>query len=155
MLEKRKVWETCIRAQEEKIEVSEQSLKTTRQSATDAVPSMASWSDTTKFQQSELAIEIHGILIEAKIALNKLRTLSLATSDTISVGSLFSIKDTDDGEITNYFLIFEGGGDSFDVAGERVIVISAIAPLAKAVLSKKKYDKVTFRNRSLEIIDVR
>ena len=156
MLEKRNVLETFIKAQEEKIERLKQSSKSTQQSAREAVGSMVSWSDTTKFQQSNLALrlKIRVEEIREKIKLLKSLVFNLAPTNTISIGALFSLRDINTGEVITYFLVQRGEGDFVEIDGQEVIFISVTAPIVKVVIGKKKSDMVSFRDRVLEIVEV-
>ncbi|MBU4204632.1 GreA/GreB family elongation factor [Patescibacteria group bacterium] len=155
MLEKRKVLEACIKICEEKIENLKQSLESTQRSAVDAVSSRVSWSDTSKFQLSNLALGIERRIIEARLALSYLQYVGLIFTDTICMGALFGLRDVNSGKINHYLLIFEGGGDSFKIDDEEIMAISETAPLAQAVMGKRKGDRVTNRRgRTFEIIEV-
>lgn len=156
MLEKSKVLEVFIKAKEEKIRELKESLETTRQHAREAVPSMVSWSDTSKSQLSDLALEIEKVYIEAKLALEQLKTLrdKLANNNEIAVGSLFTLRDVNSGETTNFFMVPSGGGECVDIGNEEVTLISSKAPIAEAVMGKKKGEKIIFRNRTFEIVEI-
>ena len=156
MIEKRKVLEACIKAQKKRIEDLKQSLERTQQSVREAPSSRQTWSDTSRFQLGSIAFETQRQVEEAKIALSQLRMLSvdINVKNIISVGALFTLKDIDTGEVSRYLLISEGGGDSFDIEGEEIMFISVEAPLAKVLLSKKKSDKVIFRDKDLEVVEV-
>lgn len=153
-MDKKQVLKACIEKYEKRITDLEQSFETTKKHVIEAPGSNVSHSDTSKFQQSNLALGIQKRLIEVKLAFSQLRTLSPVANDAIFVGALFSLKNLDSGEITNYLLIPEGGGDLFDVDGEEVMSISAGAPLTEAIMGKKKGDRVNFRDRVLEITEV-
>jgi len=155
MLEKRKILEVCIKVQQKKIEDLEKALRRIKQEVIDAPTSRQSWSDTTRFQQGNLALTVENSLQEAKSALSQIRTISNDVKDTIFIGSLFILNNVDTGEVEKYLLIPKGGGDSFSVGDEEIILISAEAPLVKLLLGKKKGDKVAFRDRTLEVVDVR
>ncbi len=154
MLKKRKVLEACIKTYEEKIENLKQSLERTKRGAMDAISSRKSWSDTTKFQESNLALALEKCLIQSQNALSLLKALPLTDFSTISVGCFFIIRDIITNETANYLLIHEGGGDSFDVDGEKIMSISAGVPLTTVLMGKKKGDKATFKDRILEIIEI-
>ena len=100
MLEKTLVIQKCITTYEEKIHEIEQSLGKTREGAIDAVGSMTSWSDTTKFQLSNLALGIQRRLGEAKLTAVQLRQLSpISNPDSpICEGSLFTLRNPDTGK---------------------------------------------------------
>jgi len=154
MLEKRKILEACIGVQQKKIEDLERALKNIQRGIIDAPTSRQSWSDTTRFQQGNVALAVEDSLMKAKSALSQLRTISTEVKDAIFAGSLFVLNNVDTGEINKYLLISEGGGDSFSVGGEEIILISVEAPLARLLLGKKKGDRIIFRNISFEVIDV-
>lgn len=154
MLDKKKFLQACISIHEEKIRNLEESLAKIRNGAIDAVPSMVSWSDTTKFQLSNLALGVQKRLEEAKLSLIQLKQLSPTINNTICVGSFFSLKEENTEEIKHYLLIPAGGGDYFEFEGRKILSISPNAPLAKALIGKKNGDKVSFRDIILEVISV-
>lgn len=153
-MEKAEVLRICIKTQEEKIKNLRQSLENTRQSAADAPGSNVSHSDTTKFQLSNLALGIQKRLTETNLALNQLRQIKPTASDSIFVGTLFTLKNIGDKKVSRYLLIPKDGGISFNVKGREIASMSIEAPLAQAVMGKQKGDKINFRGKVLEIIEV-
>lgn len=153
-MEKRKVLKAFIEKQEKKIEDLKQSLEKTQQGARDAVGSMQSWSDTTKFQLSNLALGLEKRVREAGEALSLLKGISENPNDAISIGSFFTLRDIKSGNYTNYFLIPQAGGEWLEIDGEEVLSISEEAPLIESVIGRRKGDKIEFRDRSFEVINL-
>lgn len=153
-LDKKKILEAFIKTQENKIQNLKNSLKTTRQDAIDAPGSNVSHSDTTKFQLSNLALGLEKKVREAEEALSLLKGISEDQNDTISAGSFFTLRDIKSGNYTHYFLIPQAGGERLDIDGEEVLSISEEAPLMGSVMGSKKGDKIEFRDKSLEVVDL-
>jgi len=155
MLEKRKILEACIKLQKEVLKNLKQSLKNAQQEAKEAVGSKTSWSDTNKFQQSNLALGIQKRIGEAELTLDLIENTKLTESEFIMVGTFFSLKDVASGEIFHYFLVCEGGGgESVKVENKEIKFISEGAPIAFSMKGGEKGEKINFRDRIFEVIEV-
>ncbi len=156
MLKKVKILNTYIKKQEERIKDLERSFKSTKRREIEAPTGMQSWSDTTRFQEGDLALRIQEQITEAKQALDKLKLIDTNSNDDISVGALFTLKDASNGKISNYFLISEKcSGDTLNIKGEEFMIISVTAPLIKVLINKRKGESVNFGDRFYEIVNVR
>ncbi len=153
-LEKNKVLDIFIKTQENKIQNLKKSLETMRQGAIDAPGSNVSHSDTSKFQLSNLALGIESSLIDVQKALNSFIGVQQMDFQTVYAGCLLTIRDSENKITVNYLLIPEGGGDSFEVDGEKIMAISITAPLAQALIGASKGDKIKFRDKVFDIVDI-
>lgn len=121
-----------------------QSLETTRQAVIEAPGAMQSHSDTTKWQMSRRAEAIEQSLLEIQRALAVLKPFA-DRPPTITKGSNFAlieVENLSDGSRAKYFLLPAGGGDIYEVDGERVIVLTAAAPIAHALIGVVSGDEV-------------
>ena len=154
-MKKKEVIDAFIGMLEERVRKFEQSLADTQRRASEAPGSNVSHSDTTKSQLSDVALGIQDQLIVTREFLEQLRMVSIREYGSVSVGALFSAKDGGNGEVNHFLIVPGGGGDSTEVDGTEITSLGRAAPLAQAFLKHRKGDKVTFRGRTLEIIDVK
>lgn len=123
---------------------AKQSLETARRAAIEAPGAMQSHSDTTKWQMSRRAEAIERSLFETQRALSALKRL-MDHPPTITMGSGYAIvevKNLDDGSMAKYFLLPAGGGDTYEVDGEEIVVLNMGAPLALAFIGAVAGDEV-------------
>jgi len=151
-MKKREVLEAFINIQKKKIRKIKESSKSIRQAAIEAPSSKETHSDTSKFQYSSLSSDLEKKIAEAEEHLNLLKALQLAPNDVIAVGSIFSLKNTE--EVDNYFLVSKDGGDLIKIGEVEITSISEQAPLAKTVIGRKRSDKIMFRDKIFEVIEV-
>jgi len=154
MLNKRTILDACMAQQQKKIERLTGSLRVVRENVANAPASMVSWSDTMKFQQGQIADKLAENLREDVTVLEQLRTLSDSIFGEITLGAVFTLQDKLTGELNHYLLIRQGGGDLFHVGDSEISSISAGAPLSRAVMGKKKGDKVVFGNKEFYVFEV-
>jgi transcription elongation GreA/GreB family factor len=155
MPEKTNILDAYIKKQEERIKNLEESFKLTKRKEIEAPTGMQSWSDTTRFQEGELASKIQKQIIMAKQALDKLKSIDRNSNSYISVGSLFTLRDVKNKKVSNYFLIYEEcSGDILNIKGEKVMIISVTAPLIKVLANKKAGDVVNYGDKFFEVVDV-
>jgi len=154
-MEKRLVLDLLIKMQKEKIERLRKSYEKTREAAVDAPGSNVSRSDTSKFQFSNLALGIQKRIGEAESVLELIENTEPTESEFIMAGTFFSLKNTTSGEIFNYFLVCEGGGGELvKVENKEIKFISEGAPIAFSVKGREKGEKINFRDKTFEIIEV-
>jgi len=145
--------ENAIRSQESNLANMKQSLETVKKEAQDAPGANVSHSDTSKFQQSNLALGIQDRIASAEHVLGLLRGLPKEELDIIAAGSLFALED-ENKEIMYYFFVLTGGGDILNVDGTEITTISAGAPLVRGLMGKKVGDRICFRGRELKVVEV-
>lgn len=160
MMDKKLVLQSFIKEQEEKLEQLTEALNGTRRDVQDAPGSNVSHSDTMKSQHSNLALGIEKSMIDARRTLAVLNSLlielenSPVVFDRICEGAFFVLKNTKSGKENAYLAVSDGGGASVEVDGKRVVAVSMSAPIIDVVIDKRKGDKVSIREKNLEIIDV-
>lgn len=138
----------------DKIRDMEKSLASIQQGVIASPGPGQSHSDTTRFQQANVALGVDRRIGELKEKAALLQGVDLTPKDTIFVGALFTLRYEGSRENMVYFLVQKGEGDTIEIDGEEIMFVSANAPIAEAVISKKKGDRVNFRDRVLEIIEV-
>lgn len=144
----------AIKLQEKNISNLKKSLEVTRGEAADAPGANVSHSDTSKFQQSNLALGIQKRIDEAERVLLLMRSLPETKFDTVLVGSFFTIENQSDKETTYYLFTSDGGGETFVVDGKEITTISVGAPLSQVMIGQKVGHKVNFRGCNLKITDI-
>ena len=78
-------------------------------------------------------------------SLKNLRSVGVPTIASVSVGAMVEVMDLGDNSQTRYFLLPAGGGESYEVDGEHVVVVSIASPIARAFMSKKIGDRAILR----------
>lgn len=133
----------------------EAGLKTTKQTAIDAPSPMQSHSDTTKFQMNILADNLKRSLEEKENSINALILFSQNqpnSSSIIQMGSVIELREA--GSVKFYFILPAGGGIKIEKNNKIITVITPQTPLAAALQGKSKSDKIKFRTKELEIINI-
>jgi len=153
-MDKKQVLKKCLGFLGDKIRDMEKSLASIQKGVIDSPGPSQSHSDTTRFQQSNVALGVDRRIEELKEKVFLLQGVDLTPKDTIFVGALFTLRYEGARENMVYFLVQKGEGDTIEIDSEEVMFISANAPIAEAVIGKKKGDKISFRNRVLEIVEV-
>lgn len=126
---------------------AEQSLETTRQAVIEAPGAMQSHSDTTKWQMSRRAEALQQSVFETQQALSTLKSL-MDHPPTVTKGSIFAIieiENLDDGSRVKYFLLPAGGGDAYEVDGEKIIILTIGAPMARVLIGVVAGDEVEIK----------
>lgn len=146
-MNKQKLLQCVIETLVQREKSAKQSLETARQAAIEAPGAMQSHSDTTKWQMSRRAEAIERSLFETQRALGALKRL-MDHPPTITTGSDYAIvevKNLDDGSMAKYFLLPAGGGDTYEVDGEKIVVLNMGAPLALAFIGTVTGDEVEIK----------
>ncbi|MFA5813872.1 MAG: GreA/GreB family elongation factor [Patescibacteria group bacterium] len=105
---------------------------------------MQSHSDTTKWQMSRRAEAIERSLFETQRALDALKHFvdRPPTITKISGHAIVEVENLDDGSMAKYFLLPAGGGDTYEVDGEKITVLNMGAPMARAFIGAVAGDEV-------------
>jgi len=155
-MDKWQILDTYIESQKQKLEDMKVSLDRIHQGISQAPGPSQSHSDTTRFQESGVALElderIRG-LQEKILLLERLRT-DLRPNESVFVGALLGLRDVVTGEINTYFLVEKGEGDFLEIDDREIIFVSAAAPIVQAAIGKKKGDFMNFRGKTFKIAEV-
>lgn len=108
---------------------------------------MTSRYDTFKEEAQYLAGGYSARLLELDKTLGVLKSIR-NHPPTITKGSSYAIvevKNLDDGSRTKYFLLPAGGGDTYEVGGEEIIILNVGAPMARAFIGAVVGDEVEIK----------
>ncbi|MFA6495394.1 MAG: hypothetical protein WC246_02750 [Candidatus Paceibacterota bacterium] len=150
MVNKNYLIDAVVVALEKERADNEESLKQTRQTAMDAPSAMQSHSDTTRSQMEHLAENFERFIAEKNFAIENLKAFKKeisASGDEIKVGSLVGVTEGTNMRHFYFILPFGGGVAVVDKEGRSVVVLSASAPLARALLGKKSGTETTTSTR--------
>lgn len=121
---------------------------------------MESRYDTFKEEAQYLANAHEAQLAELTGATNMLKSLR-DNPPEITRGSLYAIieaEDLDTGSSEKYFVLPAGGGNTYELAGDKIITINVMAPLARAFIGALEGDNVEFktpqRKRRFSILSI-
>ena len=153
-MNKKEVIEAVAKVFADKISELKSSLEGTRDRARDAPGHNVSHSDTSRFQLSNLALGIEKQVVEYEEILKQIKGVALEPADKISVGSLFTLCDTDSDEEKNFLMLYQGGGEKITVDGVEITTLSITAPIAQACLGKETDDEVKYRNNTFEVTEI-
>jgi len=106
---------------------------------------MTSRYDTFKEEAQYLAGGYSALLVELNKTLGILKFIRNHPPVITTKGSNYTIveiKDLDNGMIIKYFLLPVGGGNTYEVEGEKITVINVGAPLAHAFIGTVSSDEV-------------
>jgi transcription elongation GreA/GreB family factor len=141
------------------LESTRESIEKTRQQAIEAPGAMESKSDTTKAQMSNVATTLQGSYESSLQTLRDLEALMNNPSQSVRVAgcSLVEVRDAS-GSKEVYLLLPAGGGNTYEIDGEEVTVISDRAPLAHALIDHVVGDgvivKIAGNARTLTIVAI-
>lgn len=147
-----------LKKQEEEVR---QGLASARTSAIEAPGAMQSHSDTTRSQMEHLAENFERIILEKEVALREFNDLKKSvdiSKENIDVGCVVEV--VDEAETHSFYFIALSAGGTQVVLDETnsITVLSSTAPLAKALIGKKRGDLATYsignKTKSLTIVSV-
>ncbi|MFA5777991.1 MAG: GreA/GreB family elongation factor [Candidatus Paceibacterota bacterium] len=143
-MNKQKLLQLVVEMLTQREKSTKQSLETTKQAAIEAPGAMQSHSDTTKWQMSRRAEAIEQSLFETRQALGALKRFMdhLPTTTKGSSCAIVEVENLDDGVRSKYFLLPVGGGDTYEVDGEKISTLSIGAPMARAFIGTVAGDEV-------------
>lgn len=154
MLQKEEVLQTLISFFSERLKNSERSLKSIRGIVRDAPGSNVTHSDTTRFQQGNMALALEKQFLETKEALQLLKRLKSDRCETITLGALFALQNNTNQEINRYLLISKGGGYIVMVGTQKIATLGMMAPLARACIGKEEGDEIAFSEKTFQVLEV-
>lgn len=138
------------------VEKIEAQIKTAERGRSDAVEesrahkgTMASRYDTFKEEAQYLAGGYEVRLLELRKMLGTLKFIKdhLPTITKCTSYAIVEAKDLDNGLIVKYFLLPTGGGDIYEVNGEKITVINVDAPMAHAFIGAIVNDETEVKNQ--------
>lgn len=103
--------------------------------------------DTRGLVESYLAAGQAARAGELQRDLQALKSMALALPEAavvVAPGAIVTLRDDDTDAVTRYFVLPAGAGAQVDVDGHTALVVTPLAPLARAVMGK----------RALDVIDV-
>lgn len=153
MLNKSEIISQLIKLQEDKVISLKESLSAYESCAKDSPGSNQSHSDTSKFQYSNLALNLRKNIIDAEELISSLKLMDISKKNFVCLGSLIKIKDQVTGSIFIYFIV-QSGGDTLVIDDIKVNFLTLKAPLARAFFRKKEGEKVIFREDIYEILEI-
>lgn len=122
---------------------------------------MESRYDTFKEEAQYLANAQEGILAELTGAAVLLKSLRDNPPRGITQGCLYAIveaEDLEDGSTAKYFLLPAGGGNTYEIDGEKITTLNVMAPLARAFIGVPPGDEVgttiAQKRRSFYIVSI-
>ena len=143
-MNKQELLQSVIETLTRSMESAKQSLDTAKQAAREAPGAMQSHSDTTKWQMSRRVEAIQGSITETQQALNALKSF-MRSPPTVTKGSGYAtieVENLDDGSRVKYFLLPAGGGNTYEIDGEEITILTVRAPMARVLIGTVAGDEV-------------
>jgi len=154
-MNKQKVLKAYIDFLDDKIEKTQGSLESIQKIINDAPTPSESHSDTTRFQQSQLASDTLCRLASLRQTRTLAASIPCESLDCPVAGALVVIQDKRSGEKECYFIIpGQGGGESLSVDGLEIIPISFKAPILAPISGIRVGDTFKFRGRELILLEI-
>ena len=144
---KGKIIEHCIDIFQRKLLIINDELKHLSEAIAEDTKSSAGDKYETGREMANLEKEkLHAQALGFKNSLASLKALPERISTKIDIGSLIKTK--------NEWIHLSISLGQLEVAGEKVLFISPLAPLAKLIMGKEIGETVTFRKNNYQIIDI-
>lgn len=141
-MDKKRLIEKLLINLQKKAEESKSSFESARQAAIAAPGAMQSKSDTTKYQMSRLAESSLTSYQQIQHCISALKEIDLSKEHkVIGIGTVVTVEE-DQGKSYYFILPSDCGNQSVDLEGQEVTAITVKAPIAQALLNKKKGDIV-------------
>ena len=138
-----------------KVKTTQESLESIQQIINDAPKPSESHSDTTRFQQSQLASDTLNRLASLKKARMLADSILPEPSNCLSAGALVLIQDRESGERDYYFVVpSQGGGESLLVDGLEIMTVFFRAPILAPIHEIKVGDTFKFRGKELILLEI-
>lgn len=153
-MNKQDIVKTYLEHLDKKIEKSEKALNSLYEGVYSAPGPSQSHSDTTRFQQSNIASDTDVRLISLKKVRAIMATTLLRKSQSVEIGALIVIEDSVYKEREYYFVVPEQGGDSLDFDGIEIFFVSLQAPIIESISNAKQNDQFEFRGRRLILQEI-
>ncbi len=141
---KKALLDLAIAGIEKQIETAEGGRKDAIEESKAHKGAMASRYDTFKEEAQYLAGGFAAIIQELTPLLAALKSMriQITANSKVSGGAIVEVENIDTGMKTKYFLLPAGGGNAYEVNGERYSTLTIQAPLARAFFGKAEGDEV-------------
>jgi len=153
-MEKQKVLETYLEFLDKKVQEISKALDSIHVGVDTAPTPSESHSDTTRSQQSRVALETEGRLSSLKSTRAAAILISSAKLSHPTVGALIEIEDIGFGDVEYYFVVPGQGGETLLIGETEIMSISLQAPILEAVSKVKEGDFFDFRGRRLRLSSI-
>ncbi|MFH1315496.1 MAG: hypothetical protein ABIH67_03820 [Candidatus Uhrbacteria bacterium] len=118
------------------------------QESINAPGKMQSWSDTSKDEYANVRNSLQKVFTEKQGLHNQIKLLEVKVTDTIGVGSIFSVNE---GDI--YIVLPIGGLGKIKYQDADILVVGANAPLYSAIQGLSNGQQFTWPNGKESIIE--
>ncbi len=139
--------EDVIISVEKQIKIAEQGRKDAMEEFKFHKGIMDSRYDTFKEEAEFLTGAYDKRLIELRKTLQTLRLLkdNPPNITRCSIYSIIEIENSDDGSRFKYFLLPVGGGNTYEINGEKIVILSIGTPLAQTLIGSVLGDEIEIR----------
>jgi hypothetical protein len=153
-MDKQDVLKEYLSFLDNKIRGTEKALESIYRGIDTAPTPSESHSDTTRSQQSRVALETSGRLSSLKstrAAASMIPSVKLASPVT---GALIAVEDVVFKDVEYYFVVPGQGGESVFLDEAEILFVSAQAPILEAISKSKEGEYFEFRGRRLKLISI-
>ena len=143
---------------ERQLETAISAAKQAHDTATDDENVAENKYDTLGLEAAYLAEGQSRRVSECELNLQRYRAWQLPEfedADALATGALVTLEDTDSGTHMHVFLSIVAGGTKVKLGGEEVLLVTADAPLGKALMGAELGDEVSVGTNSYEIREAR
>jgi hypothetical protein len=154
VMDKQVVLNAYIDFLDKKVLDTENALKSIYKGVDTAPTPSESHSDTTRSQQSRVALETATRLSSLKTTRASMTVMQLKKSIVPEIGALIIVEDTAFKDREYYFVVPDGGGESIEFEETEVLFVSIQAPILEAVSKVKIRSSFEFRGRKLSLIAI-
>jgi len=155
---KSKLLDMAIADIEKQIETAERGRQDSIEESKAHKGAMASRYDTFKEEAQYLAGGFAARIQELTplLAILKSMRMRVPAISKISGGAIVEVEDTDTGTRAKYFILPAGGGNAYEVDGERYSTLTLQAPLARALFGKTEGDEaeITIQGTTMHLLVV-
>ena len=153
-MEKQKVLRAYLSYLDRKIQETEKALDSIYEGVYTAPKPSESHSDTTRSQQSKIALETERRLSSLKSTRAMSSRIFSQKAIYPAVGALIAVEDAAFGEIEYYFVVPGQGGEGLFFGEVEIMSISLQSPILEAISGVKEGDSFDFRDRKLKLVSI-
>lgn len=153
-VKKQEVLKTYLGFLDRKIQETSKALESIHVGIDTAPTPSESHSDTTRSQQSRVALETEGRLSSLKSTRAAAALISSEKAVCLAVGALVVVQDVAFGDEEYYFVVPGQGGESLLLGEVEIMSISLQAPILEAVSKVKEGESFDFRGRMLKLVSI-